>query len=53
MSRRRDARGWHFLEATGVPSDGSHDTFRPVRPTTRTRIGQVPSAEVVTYPSSQ
>ncbi len=52
MSRRRDARGWHFLEATGVPSDGSHDTFRPVRPTTRTRIGQVPSAEVVTYPSS-
>lgn len=51
MSRHRDYRGWHEVAPSGTPSDDTEDTYRPLRPTSQTRIGEVPSEEVVTYPS--
>lgn len=52
MSRHRDYRGWHEVDPSGVPSDGTQDTYRPLRPTAQTRIGVVPSEAVVSYPGS-
>ena len=47
-TQARDSSGWHALDI-GPPRTRGNMILHPVTTTTRTRIGRVPSAQVVNY----